>query len=104
MGKITAADRRAARAIEYDITDRGGLRQAWDRMHEETQREIRDVWRELVAHDMQPERDRAAAVIKATHRLIGLIQRRNAGSLLSMVEAEIELQKALAAYEKGASA
>jgi len=28
MGKITAADRRAARAIEYDITDRGGLQKA----------------------------------------------------------------------------
>lgn len=39
---------RIAKAIEYDLTHRRGLRQAWERIDADTQDEIRDEWGRVV--------------------------------------------------------
>ena len=46
MGKIQAE--KIVDAIIEDFTDRRGLRQEWEQIDDETQKEIRDAWIEIV--------------------------------------------------------
>ena len=44
---------RAVRAIEMDLTDRGGLKNVWGDIDDETLDEIRDRWAEIMTEEMQ---------------------------------------------------
>lgn len=46
--RATAVARLIVGEIIADITDRRGLRQAWDSIDEDIQREIRAAWRKII--------------------------------------------------------
>ena len=43
---------RIVAAIEYDFTDRRGLRQEWEQIDTEMQAEIRTTWTEIVRKEL----------------------------------------------------
>ena len=111
MSKATEADRRAVRDIEKDLTDRRGLRQEWERIDDEIQDEIRNVWRDLVAKAMKPERDSAAKLADALRKITSSTDIITEFSQYSMGDVYCEAMDlvreiaadALAEYERGRS-
>ena len=45
--------KRIVNAIVDDLTDRRGLRQAWEQIDEKTQAEIRESWARLVCEELK---------------------------------------------------
>jgi hypothetical protein len=48
MSDIAGVARKIVAAIEYDLSDRRGLGQEWDRIDDDVRREIRRTWAKII--------------------------------------------------------